>query len=131
MRERDREQLQQLRRQMEGGTQQPRAAPADPVDQLLSELEHDAELNRTQLNNTFLNKVGAVFERDGVGATEVYLLGRAQRGDADYDSGAQILLERVLPRLKNCPPVLRRRALGRYIIKILPALKERRGPHDQ
>lgn len=127
MREQDRERLRQLRQQMEGGAQEPQSAPADPVERVLDDLRRDPELTRVQLKNSFLNKVGAVFERDGVGATEAFLLARAERDDAEYDPGARILLQRVLPRLKACPPVLTRRALGRYIIKVLPALQKSGG----
>lgn len=128
MRERDRERLRQLQQRLEGGARESRTAPADPVEELLDELRRDAGLGNVRLTANFLNDVGCVLERDGFGAAEAYLLDRAER--RDLAPQAQFLLKNVLPRLKACPPVAARRALGRYVIKVLPALKERREPDD-
>lgn len=131
MHERDRERLRQLRQEMESGAQATRAAPGDPIERLLDELRRDPDLGNVRLTANFLNDAGYVLERDGFGATEAYLLDRAQRRDQDVAPQAQFVLKNVLPRLKSCPPIVARRALGRYVIKVLPALKERREPHDQ
>lgn len=130
MRERDREQLRQLKQRLEGGAQEPRIAPSDPVEELLDELRRDAGLGDVRLTANFLNDVGHVLERRGFGAAEAYLLDRAERRDRDVAPQAQFVLKNVLPRLKACPPIVAHRAIGRYVIKVLPALKERREPHD-
>ncbi len=128
MRERDLEQLQQLRKQMEASAQAPKVGAEDPVEGLLEELRQDPDLSSVQLTPNFLNDVGYVLERDGFGAVEVYLLDRAHRQDTGHQ--ARFVLDKVIPKLKRCPPVIARRALGRYVIKVLPALKERRQSHD-
>lgn len=95
----------------------------DPVEQVLDELRGDPALGRVFLTANFLNDVGYVLERDGFGAAETFLLDRASRQGLAQQ--AQFVLQNVLPRLRACPPVVARRALGRYIIKVLPALKRK------
>lgn len=127
MNDRNRERLQQARQRME--PEQPPAVaagtPRDPIERLLDDVRGDPELSGIFLTPNFLNDAGQVLERDGFGALETYLLARMERETA---AQARFLLTRILPRLKACPPVVARRALGRYIIKILPELKGRGGP---
>jgi hypothetical protein len=121
MRERDRGQLRRLHEELGNGGQ--RAASADPVERLLDDLRRDPDLSKVQLTPNFLNDVGYVLERDGFGAAEAYLLDRADR--RDLAPQARFMLNNVLPRLRACPPVTARRALGRYVIKVLPALQRK------
>jgi hypothetical protein len=121
MREQNREQLRRLQHTLQEGSPQTRGA--DPVERVLDDLAGHPRLAQVRLTPNFLNDVGYVLERDGFGAAQAYMLDRTERPELSQQ--ARFLLEVVLPRLKACPPVLTRRALGRYIIKVLPALQRR------
>jgi hypothetical protein len=120
MREEERTKLEQLKRRMGSGQTESAAGAIDPVDALLNDLRTVVAASRVNLTSSLLNNVGDVLERDGFGASRAFLLDRVDR-----DPQARFLLDDVLPRLQSCPPVVARRALGRYVIKILPALRRR------
>lgn len=123
MRDDDRERLQQFRQQLDTTTPDAHPMPADPIERLLRDLRQDPEIARVFFTANFLNDAGYVLERDGFGAAEAYLLDRAER--QDLAPQARFVLYNVLPRLRACPPVVARRSLGRYVVKVLPTLKRR------
>lgn len=126
-----RDQLRRLQQHMEDSEREANAPPAgtaDPIERLLEEIRHDPELGHVRLTANFVNDIGYVLERDGFGAAQAYLLDRTTR--QELAPQARFVLNNVLPKLKGCPPIVSRRALGRYVIKVLPTLQQRSESHD-
>lgn len=73
---------------------------------------------RTRFTSNFLSNVADVYDRHGIGTTELFLLNRGQRETANQ---ANALL-RVLKHFKNYPEVTTARGKGRLIIKNLDSL---------
>jgi len=73
-------------------------------------------ISRTRFSNRFVNTVGEIYERDGYGATKLFLQEKAQERRTRFE--AQSLLK-VLDLVKsaNVPP-----SIGGYIIRKLPTI---------
>jgi hypothetical protein len=89
----------------------------DSVESLIRELQADVEIQNAHFSSNFVNGVGEIFERDGFGATEAYLIDKQNR--PEFRSQAAALLK-ALERMRDCPPIVHRRAIGRVILKALP-----------
>jgi hypothetical protein len=89
----------------------------DSVESLIRELQADVEIQNAHFSSNFVNGVGEIFERDGFGATEAYLIDKQNR--PEFRSQAAALLK-ALERMRDCPPIVHRRAIGRVILTALP-----------
>jgi hypothetical protein len=93
----------------------------DNIDKLLQEIKQDRNITGRRppkgFNNTFLNKVGEIFETHGFGTTQVYLQGQEQR---DREEARALLC--LLDKFRRCPEIKRSPAIGRYIIKTLDTI---------
>lgn len=95
----------------------------DPIEDVLNQLRHKPSVQRMRFTSSFLNNVGQVLEREGFATTRLYL--QDKKGQSSTREQARLLLEEVLPIIEACKRIKQDRAIGRYIIKALPALQER------
>jgi hypothetical protein len=95
---------------------------SDPVEELVSKIQSRADIWLTKFSSNALNSVAEVFERDGFGATRVYLLDKQQRDD-DRDRQQATSLLAVLDLMHDCAPIQQRRAIGRLVFKALGSLR--------
>jgi hypothetical protein len=98
----------------------------DPVEELVSKIQSRSDIMQTQFTSNALNSVAEVFERDGFGATRVYLLDKLERNDAAPQATALLA---VLDLMHDCPPIQQRRAIGRLLFKALGSLRPESQPH--
>ena len=96
----------------------------DPIEDVLDQLRQKAGVQRERFSSNFLNNVGEVFEREGFATTRVFLEDKKGRGATGYQ--ARVLLEEVLPVLATCERIVQNRAIGRYIIKALSTLQDKK-----
>lgn len=87
----------------------------DNIQRLLDEIRNDSRIKDHWFSSKFLNNVGYVFETEGVGATELYLM---KWEDKKIKQQAKAL-KCVLNKLINCQEIINNRALGRYVFKNL------------
>jgi hypothetical protein len=92
----------------------------DPIEELIKQIQARRELTRINFSSTALNSVGEVFERDGFGATHLYLLEKQRRDESRAQATALLA---VLDLMGGCPAIKQRRALGRALFKVLGALR--------
>jgi hypothetical protein len=93
---------------------------SDPIEELIKQIQTDTAIISTHFTSSRLNLVGEVFERDGFGATRLYLLEKQDRDGSDPQATA---LLKVLDLMGDCPAIKQRRALGRALFKVLGALR--------
>ena len=96
----------------------------DPIEAVLSQLRKKAGVQRERFSRNFLNSVGEVFEREGFATTRLFLGDKKGQRATRYQ--ARVLLEEVLPVLASCERIVQNRAIGRYIIKALPTLQDKK-----
>lgn len=98
----------------------------DNIERLLKEIKEDpsvwnpgTERRPISFSNKFLDTVGEIYERYGMGAAKVYLMNQSGR---DRIGEAEGIL-RVLMKFQKYPEVITNRPIGRYVIKTLSILK--------
>jgi len=96
----------------------------DPIEDVLDQLRQKAGVQRERFTSNFLNNVGEVFEREGFATTRLFL--EDKKGQSATRHQARVLLEEVLPVLATCDRIVQNRAIGRYIIKALPTLQDKK-----
>jgi len=96
----------------------------DPIEDVLDQLRQKAGVQRERFTSNFLNNVGEVFEREGFATTRLFLEDKKGQSATRYQ--ARVLLEDVLPVLATCDRIVQNRAIGRYIIKALPTLQDKK-----
>src|SRR5947209_7866765 len=97
---------------------------SDPIEELIKKIQAHREITGTHFTSNRLNVVGEVFERDGFGATRLYLIEKQNRDDSRAQVSA---LLKVLDLMSDCAAIRQRRALGRAVFKVLGAISQPTG----
>lgn len=93
----------------------------DEIEQVIEEIKHDPNFQRTRFTSNFINDVADVFEKYGFGTTKTFLKDKRSRGDLRFQ--ATTLLS-IVDKLEKIEKIKQNRGIGRYIIKTLITIKE-------
>jgi hypothetical protein len=97
---------------------------SDPIEELINKIQGHRVITNTHFTSSRLNLVGEIFERDGFGATRLYLIEKQHRDDSRAQASA---LLKVLDLMADCAAIKQRRALGRAVFKVLAKISQPSG----
>lgn len=96
----------------------------DEIEILIRRVSQDREFQKTRFTSKFLNDVADIFEIEGFGVTENYLLDKQKRVNSKWQAS---MLLRILELFKASERIKQNRRIGRMIIKNLDSIKTNLG----